>query len=225
MVVADGVIYGRLTYGNTMKYIVMAVSSNFGNMFSVLVASIWLPYLPMLPIHILVQNLLYDISQISIPWDNMDPEFLMVSHRWSLKSVLYFMLFMGPWSSIFDITTFIYMWFYFDIQTNDDQNKVRQFQTTWFNEGLLTQTFIVHMIRTPKIPFIQSRASNIVIAMTLIIVSVGLAVPYIPEINTWINMVHLDPMVYPYIFAAILSYCIVVQFAKVIYIKIFGEWF
>jgi Mg2+-importing ATPase len=117
------------------------------------------------------------------------------------------------------------MWYYFDIQTNDDENKVRQFQTTWFNEGLLTQTFIVHMIRTPKIPFIQSRASNIVIAMTLIIVSVGLAVPYIPEINNWINMVHLHPMVYPYIFAAILSYCIVVQFAKVIYIKIFGEWF
>jgi Mg2+-importing ATPase len=208
-----------------MKYIVMAVSSNFGNMFSVLVASIWLPYLPMLPIHILVQNLLYDISQIAIPWDNMDPEFLMVSHRWSLKSVLYFMLFMGPWSSIFDITTFIYMWFYFDIKTDDDENKVREFQTTWFNEGLLTQTFIVHMIRTPKIPFIQSRASNVVITMTLVIVSVGLAVPYIPGINTWIDMVHLHPMVYPYIFAAILSYCILVQFAKVIYIRIFGEWF
>jgi Mg2+-importing ATPase len=203
----------------------MAVSSNFGNMFSVLVASIWLPYLPMLPIHILVQNLLYDISQIAIPWDNMDPEFLMVSHRWSLKSVLYFMLFMGPWSSIFDITTFVYMYYYFDIKTKDDQNKVREFQTTWFNEGLLTQTFIVHMIRTPKIPFIQSRASNIVITMTLIIVSVGLAVPYIPAINTWIDMVHLHPMVYPYIFAAILSYCILVQFAKVIYIRIFGEWF
>jgi Mg2+-importing ATPase len=225
MVVADGVIYGRLTYGNTMKYIVMAVSSNFGNMFSVLVASIWLPYLPMLPIHILVQNLLYDISQIAIPWDNMDPEFLMVSHRWSLKSVLYFMLFMGPWSSIFDITTFVYMWFYFDIKTNDDQDKVRLFQTTWFNEGLLTQTFIVHMIRTPKIPFIQSRASNIVITVTLTIVSVALAMPYIPKINTWIDMVHLKPMVYPYIFAAILSYCILVQFAKVIYIKIFGQWF
>jgi Mg2+-importing ATPase len=225
MVVADGVIYGRLTYGNTMKYIVMAVSSNFGNVFSVLVASIWLPYLPMSPIHILVQNLLYDISQIAIPWDNMDPEFLMVSHRWSLKSVLYFMLFMGPWSSIFDLTTFIYMWYYFNIKTNHDQNKVRLFQTTWFNEGLLTQTLIVHLIRTPKLPFIQSRASNSFIAMSLIIVSIGLALPYIPIINESLNMVHLHPMCYPYIFAAILSYCIAVQFAKVIYIKIFGEWF
>ncbi len=225
MVVADGVIYGRQTYGNTLKYIVMAVSSNFGNVFSVLVASIWLPYLPMLPIHILTQNLLYDISQISIPWDNMDPEFLMVSHRWSMKSVLYFMLFMGPWSSIFDITTFIYMYYYFDIKTNDDENKVRLFQTTWFNEGLVTQTLIVHMIRTPKLPFIKSRASNFVIAMTLIIVCVGLALPYIPPINTWLDMVYLEPMCYPYIFAAILSYCILAQVAKVFYICIFGQWF
>jgi Mg2+-importing ATPase len=117
------------------------------------------------------------------------------------------------------------MWFYFDIKTADDQNKVREFQTTWFNEGFLTQTFIVHMIRTPKIPFIQSRASNTVIFVTLLIVSIGVAMPYIPEVNTLIHMVHLPPMVYPYIFAAILSYCIVVQFAKVIYIKIFGVWF
>jgi len=117
------------------------------------------------------------------------------------------------------------MWYYFDIQTNDDENKVRQFQTTWFNEGLLTQTFIVHLIRTPKIPFIQSRASNPFIAMTLIIVSIGLALPYIPLINESVNMVYLHHMCYPYIFAAVLSYCIVVQFAKVIYIKIFGEWF
>ncbi len=227
MVVADGVIYGRLTYGNTFKYIVMAVSSNFGNVFSVLVASMWLPYLPMLPIHILTQNLLYDISQIAIPWDNMDPEFLMVSHRWSMKSVLYFMLFMGPWSSIFDITTFLYMYYYFDIKTNDekDEEKVSLFQTTWFNEGLLTQTLIVHMIRTPKLPFVESRASRSVIGMTLLIVCVGLALPYIPPINKWLDMVHLHPMCYPCIFGAIISYSIVVQFAKVIYIKIFGQWF
>jgi Mg2+-importing ATPase len=155
----------------------------------------------------------------------MDPEFLMVSHRWSMKSVLKFMLFMGPWSSIFDMTTFTYMWFYYNIKTNDDQYKVRLFQTTWFIEGLLTQTLIVHMIRTPKIPFIQSRASNSFIATTLIIVSIGLALPYIPVINESLAMVHLHHMCYPYIFAAVLSYCIVVQFAKLIYIKIFGEWF
>ncbi len=203
----------------------MAVSSNFGNMFSVLVASIWLPYLPMLPFHKLVQSIRRDIPLTNIPWDNMDPEFLMVSHRLSMKSVLYFILFMGPWSSIFDMTTFIYMWFYFNIKTNDDQYKVRLFQTTWFIEGLLTQILFVHMIRTPRIPFIQSRASNSFIAMTLITVSIGLALPYIPPINESVDMVHLHLMCYPYIFAAILSYCIVVQFAKLIYIKIFGEWF
>lgn len=222
-VVVDGVIFGRSTYGNTLKYIVMAVSSNFGNVFSMLVASSWLPFLPMLPIHVVVQNLLYDISQISIPWDHMDPEFLIVPHRWSMKSVLRFMVFIGPWSSVFDITTFLYMFYYFGIQTPDDD--VTLFQTAWFTVGLLTQTLIVHMIRTPKIPFIQSNASVPVVLMTVIIMTIGVVIPFVPVFRNWLQMTLLDPMVYPYVAGALLSYAIVAQLAKVFYKWLFNEWF
>lgn len=222
-VVVDGVIFGRATYGNTLKYIVMAVSSNFGNVFSMLVASSWLPFLPMLPIHVVIQNLLYDISQIAIPWDHMDPEFLIVPHRWSMKSVLRFMVWIGPWSSVFDITTFLYMFYYFGIQTPDD--NVTLFQTTWFTVGLLTQTLIVHMIRTPKIPFIQSTASLPVVIMTVLIMSIGIVVPFIPPIRSWLQMTLLEPMVYPYVVGALLSYAIAAQLAKVLYKKLFNEWF
>lgn len=222
-VVVDGVIFGRSTYGNTLKYIVMAVSSNFGNVFSMLVASSWLPFLPMLPIHVVIQNLLYDISQISIPWDHMDPEFLIVPHRWSMKSVLRFMVWIGPWSSVFDITTFLYMFYYFGIQTPDD--NVTLFQTTWFTVGLLTQTLIVHMIRTPKIPFIQSTASLPVIVMTVIIMTIGVVIPFVPLFRDWLQMTGLEPMVYPYVVGALLCYAIAAQLAKVIYKMLFNEWF
>lgn len=222
-VVVDGVIFGRATYGNTLKYIVMAVSSNFGNVFSMLVASSWLPFLPMLPIHVVIQNLLYDISQISIPWDHMDSEFLIVPHRWSMKSVLRFMVWIGPWSSVFDITTFLFMFYYFRIQTPEDD--VTLFQTTWFTVGLLTQTLIVHMIRTPKIPFIQSTASLPVVIMTVLIMSIGIAIPFIPAFRNWMQMTMLEPMVYPYVLGALLSYAIAAQLAKVLYKKLFNEWF
>lgn len=222
-VVVDGVIFGRSTYGNTLKYIVMAVSSNFGNVFSMLVASSWLPFLPMLPIHVVIQNLLYDISQIAIPWDHMDPEFLIVPHRWSMKSILRFMVWIGPWSSVFDITTFLYMYYYFGIQ--QPQDDVTLFQTTWFTVGLLTQTLIVHMIRTPKIPFIQSTASLPVIIMTLIIMTIGVVIPFIPFLRDWLLMTVLAPMVAPYVVAALLSYALAAQIAKVIYKKLFNEWF
>lgn len=222
-VVVDGVIFGRSTYGNTLKYIVMAVSSNFGNVFSMLVASSWLPFLPMLPIHVVIQNLLYDISQISIPWDHMDNEFLIIPHRWSMKSVLRFMVWIGPWSSVFDITTFVFMFYYFGIQTPED--NVTLFQTTWFTVGLLTQTLIVHMIRTPKIPFIQSTASLPVVIMTILIMAIGIAIPFIPTLRYWLQMTILEPMVYPYVVGALLSYAIAAQLAKVLYKKLFNEWF
>lgn len=222
-VVVDGVITGRLTYGNTLKYIVMAVSSNFGNVFSILAASAWLPFQPMGSLHLLVQNLLYDISQIAIPWDHMDPEFLQVPHRWSMKSVLKFMVMIGPWSSVFDITTFLFMYFYFEIQTVSD--NVRVFQTAWFTVGLLTQTLIVHMIRTPKIPFLQSSASLPVVLMTGIIMTVGLVLPYIPGLGSWLQMAILPWEVYPFLAAVLITYCCVAQLAKVIYIKLFNEWY
>lgn len=222
-VVGDGVTIGRLTFGNTLKYIVMAVSSNFGNGFSVLVASSWLPFLPMLPIHILVQNLLYDVSQITIPWDHMDKEFLAVPHRWSMNVVLKFMIFMGIWSSVFDITTFLYMFYYYGIQT--EQDDVLLFQTTWFTENLLTQTLIVHVIRTRKIPFFQSWASFPVTTMTILISGIAVVIPFTPGLRDWLQMKQLDLMVFPYIAGALFSYAITTQVAKVIYVKIFKHWF
>ncbi|CAL8112395.1 unnamed protein product [Orchesella dallaii] len=222
-VVVDSVIVGRMTYGNTLKYIVMAVSSNFGNVFSILAASAWLPFQPMGSLHILTQNLLYDISQIAIPWDHMDPEFLMVPHRWSMKSVLKFMVMIGPWSSVFDITTFLFMYFYFEIKTLDDD--VNLFQSAWFTVGLLTQTLIVHMIRTPKIPFIQSWASLPVVCMTVIIMCTGLALPYIPGVSDWLHLSHLPWQFYPFLFSLLFCYCCAAQLAKVIYLVLFKEWY
>jgi Mg2+-importing ATPase len=223
-VVAEGVIVGRTTYGNTLKYIVMAISSNFGNVLSVLIGSYWLEFIPMRPIHILVQNLLYDISQIAIPWDHMDEEFLKKPRRWKMSSVLRFMVMMGPWSSVFDIITFLFMYFYYGIQHKDDKN-VPLFQTTWFVVGLATQTIIVHMIRTPKIPFFQSRASFPVCFTTLTIMSIGLALPHIPIVNVALNLAELPWEIYCFVGAVLLSYCFVAQCAKMIYIRLFHEWF
>ncbi|KAK3842131.1 MAG: magnesium-translocating P-type ATPase [Linnemannia gamsii] len=225
MVIADSVLMGRTTYGNTMKYIVMAISSNFGNVFSMLVASSWLPFLPMQPIHILIQNLLYDISQTTIPWDKMDKEFLMVPHRWSIRSILRFMVFMGPWSSIFDITTFLFMWFYFNIQSADNTAGVTLFQTAWFTEGALTQLLVIHIIRSPKIPFFQTIAARPVIASSLIISVIVLALPYISIFRELLTMVELPAIFYAYLVGALTSYFLVTQMAKLMYLRLFNAWF
>ncbi|KAG0369839.1 hypothetical protein BGX24_002264 [Mortierella sp. AD032] len=222
MVIADSVLMGRTTYGNTMKYIVMAISSNFGNVFSMLVASSWLPFLPMQPIHILVQNLLYDISQTTIPWDKMDKEFLMVPHRWSIRSILRFMVFMGPWSSIFDITTFLFMWFYFNIQSADNTAGVTLFQTAWFTEGALTQLLVIHIIRSPKIPFFQTIAARPVIASSLIISVIVLVLPYISVFRELLTMVELPAIYYAYLVGALTSYFLVTQMAKLMYLRLFN---
>ncbi|KAF9908809.1 hypothetical protein EC991_009512 [Linnemannia zychae] len=225
MVIADSVLMGRTTYGNTMKYIVMAISSNFGNVFSMLVASSWLPFLPMQPIHILVQNLLYDISQTTIPWDKMDKEFLMVPHRWNIRSILRFMVFMGPWSSIFDITTYLFMWFYFGIQSADDTAGVTLFQTAWFTEGALTQLLVIHIIRSPKIPFFQTIATRPVIASSLIISAIVLALPYISVFRELLTMVELPGIYYAYLVGALSCYFLLTQSAKVMYLRVFNAWF
>ncbi|CAG8594721.1 13151_t:CDS:2, partial [Dentiscutata heterogama] len=203
MVLAYGVIRGRLTYGNTIKYIKMAISSNFGNVFSVLVASIWLPFLPMAPIHLILQNLLYDISQISIPWDRMDPEFLVHPKRWSTKGIFWFMTLIGPGSSIFDILTFTFMWFYFQCNDPNDDYKVALFQSAWFVEGLLTQTLIVHVIRTPKIPLIQSTAALPVVLCTLAIMAIGISIPFSP-IHDYLKMTPLPPIYFSYLFGVLI---------------------
>ncbi|KAK9717570.1 hypothetical protein K7432_006077 [Basidiobolus ranarum] len=220
MVLVHGVIRGRITYGNTIKYIKMAVSSNFGNVFSMLIASSWLPFLPMLPIQILVQNLLYDISQIAIPWDNMDADFIHTPQAWSAKGILKFMVIIGPVSSIFDVTTFTYFWCYFKTTTPEKQALL---QTGWFVVGLLTQTLIVHMIRTPLVPFIQSRASKQMCFSTCVIMLIGLIIPMTP-LKKPLSMVTLPAMYYPYLLAALISYCVLTQIIKVIYVRIFKTW-
>lgn len=177
MVLEQGVIEGRRTFGNMLKYINMTASSNFGNVFSVLVASAFLPFLPMLPMHLLIQNLLYDISQIAIPFDNVDDELVHKPQTWRPTEIGRFMLFFGPISSVFDILTFALMWFVFKANTSADQTM---FQSGWFIFGLVTQTLVVHFIRTPKIPFIQSWASIPLTVMTAIIIVLGVLLPMGP---------------------------------------------
>ncbi|GBC42858.2 magnesium-translocating P-type ATPase [Rhizophagus irregularis DAOM 181602=DAOM 197198] len=213
MVLADGIIRGRITYGNTIKYIKMAISSNFGNVFSVLIASAWLPFLPMEALQLILQNLLYDLSQIAIPWDRMDPEFLTHPKRWSARSIVKFMIFTGPWNSIFDMTTFAFMFYYYKCQDPHDVYKVRLFQTGWFVEGLITQTLIVHMIRTPKFPFLQSTASLPVCLSTLAVMSAAIIIPFTP-LNKYLGMVPLPGLYYSYLLGVLVTYWFLTSFIK-----------
>ncbi|MDP4283191.1 MAG: magnesium-translocating P-type ATPase [Bacteroidota bacterium] len=220
MVLYKGVIYGRRTFGNIIKYIKMAASSNFGNMFSVLGASALLPFLPMLPIQILMQNLLYDISQISIPWDTMDKDYLEKPRKWDSKGIGKFMLFVGPISSIFDYGTFALMFFFFKANTPEHQSL---FQSGWFVEGLLSQTLIVHMIRTRKIPFIQSWASAPVVALTSLIMAVAIYIPFSPFAGAF-KMVSLPLGYFPWLVAILFGYCLLTQLVKNWFIKKFNHW-
>jgi len=220
MVLRKGVIYGRRTFGNIIKYIKMTASSNYGNMFSMLGASAFLPFLPMLPIQLLVQNLLYDISQISIPWDSMDEDFIEKPQKWDAQGIRKFMLFIGPISSIFDYATFAVMWFVFKANSPAHQTL---FQSGWFIEGLLSQTLIVHMIRTRKIPFIQSWAAAPVVALTSIIMMIGIAIPFSPLAHI-LNMQALPLSYFPWLFGILISYCLLTQFIKNWFINKFHQW-
>ncbi|WP_392563870.1 magnesium-translocating P-type ATPase [Orbus wheelerorum] len=221
MVLEEGVIGGRETFGNIMKYLNMTASSNFGNVFSVLVASAFIPFLPMLAIHLLIQNLLYDISQLSLPWDKMDDEFLQKPRKWDAPNIGRFMIWIGPTSSIFDITTYILMWFVFSANNIAMESL---FHSGWFVEGLLSQTLVVHMLRTQKIPFIQSTAAFPVIAMTILIMAIGIYIPFSP-LGNMIGLVPLPWSYFPWLAGTLICYCIVAQLMKTIYIKRFGQWF
>jgi Mg2+-importing ATPase len=220
MVLRKGVIYGRRTFGNIIKYIKMTASSNFGNMFSVLGASAFLPFLPMLPVHILVQNLLYDISQISIPWDRMDAEYLEKPRKWDAGGIGRFMVFIGPISSIFDYVTF-YVMFY--IYAANSPAKQTLFQSGWFIEGLLSQTLIVHMIRTKQIPFIQSWATAPVVALTSLIMVIGIWIPFSPFAGA-LKLGPLPASYFLWLVGILLVYCALTQFIKTWYIRKFGQW-
>ncbi|MEU5429641.1 magnesium-translocating P-type ATPase [Streptomyces olivoreticuli] len=220
MVLEQGVEQGRTTFGNTIKYIKMTASSNFGNVFSVLVASAFIPFQPMLAIHLLVQNLAYDISQLATPWDRMDPEYLRKPRTWDAKGIARFMLCIGPISSIFDITMFLVMWNVFGANSEAHQTL---FQSGWFVEGLLSQTLVVHMIRTRKIPFIQSRASLPVLVMTGLVMAFGIVLPFSPLASA-LSMEPLPMSYFPWLIGVLLTYCALTQVVKTWYIRRFSTW-
>ncbi len=216
MVLQDGVVEGRRVFGNITKYIKMGASSNFGNMFSVLGASIFLPFLPMTAIQVLTNNLLYDFSQTAIPTDNVDEDYLTIPRKWDIDNIFKFMIFIGPISSMFDYATFFAMLYVFNSWENPSL-----FQTGWFTESLLTQTLIIHIIRTAKIPFIQSRASTPLISATIIVCFVGIVLPY-----TWagenLGFTTL-PHTYWFILAGmLLTYAILTHLVKTWFIRKWG---
>ena len=220
LVLEDGVLEGRKTFGNITKYIKMTASSNFGNMFSVMVASAFLPFLPMMPIHLLIQNLLYDISQTAIPFDRMDPEYLRSPRVWDASDLSRFMIFIGPVSSIFDIITYLVLWYVFGCNSVEHQML---FQTGWFVEGLLSQTLIVHMIRTRKIPFIQSRATWPVTGLTLLIILIGICLPF-THFGTSVGLVPLPLSYFPWLVGILIAYCTLTQCIKTWYMRKFVRW-
>ena len=218
LVLDQGVIEGRKTFSNMLKYIRMTASSNFGNVFSVLVASAFLPFLPMLPLQLLVQNLLYDISQIAIPFDNVDEELVKKPLKWNPADIGRFMLFFGPISSVFDIATYALMWWVFKATTPADQSL---FQSGWFVESLLTQTLIVHMIRTPKLPFIRSRPAAALLAMTGLVMVAGVFLPMGP-LATYFKLQALPLAYFPYLLAILLGYVLLTQAMKRFYLRRYG---
>jgi Mg2+-importing ATPase len=218
MVLEEGVIEGRRVFSNMLKYIRMTASSNFGNVFSVLVASAFLPFLPMLPLQLLVQNLLYDVSQVAIPFDNVDDELVTKPLRWNPGDIGRFMVFFGPISSIFDIATFVLMWYFFGAKTEGQQAL---FQSGWFIEGLLSQTLIVHMIRTPKLPIIESRAAWPLMLMTLSIMAAGIFLAMGP-LAGYFKLQALPLFYFPWLAAMLLGYVALTTVMKRFYLRRFG---
>jgi len=220
MVLEEGVLEGRVIFGNIIKYIKLTASSNFGNVLSMLVASLFLPFLPLLPLQILVLNLLYDISQLSIPFDRMDGDYLLQPQRWDAGDIGRFMVWIGPASSVFDLTTFALLWYVFDANQVAQQSL---FQSGWFIESLLTQTLVVHMIRTRRIPFLQSVAAAPVLALTSAIIVIGMLIPY-TTIGTKLGMLEMPPVYFAWLAATVLGYCTLTQLVKTVYIRRYGRW-
>jgi Mg2+-importing ATPase len=211
------VLEGRRVFGNIIKYIKMAASSNFGNMFSVVGASAFLPFLPMLPIQVLTNNLLYDFSQTAIPTDEVDADWLTKPRQWTIGEIQRFILFIGPISSIFDYLTFFIMLYVFNSWHNP-----ALFHTGWFVESLFTQTLIIHVIRTNKIPFIQSRASWPLIVTSVIIVAVGAWLTVSPLAGT-LGFVPLPSLYWMLLAIMLLGYVILTQVVKTWFYRRFGE--
>jgi Mg2+-importing ATPase len=218
MVLEQGVIEGRRTFANMLKYIKMTASSNFGNVFSVLIASAFLPFLPMLPLHLLIQNLMYDISQVAIPFDNVDDDQITQPQRWNSGDIGRFMVFFGPISSIFDVLTFSLMWWVFKANTPEMQTL---FQSGWFVEGLLSQTLIVHMIRTRKIPFIQSRPSWPLCIMTLLVIATGIGLTF-SSLASFLQLQALPLGYFPWLVLILGGYMVLTQCVKGWFVRRYG---
>jgi Mg2+-importing ATPase len=219
MVLEQGVLEGRRTFANMLKYIRMASSSNFGNVFSVLLASVFLPFLPMLPLHLLVQNLLYDISQIAIPFDNVDRDMLQRPPRWNPEDIGRFMLFFGPISSLFDLLVFAVLWFVYGANSVQEQGI---FQSGWFVAGLLTQTLVVHLIRTPGVPFVDSRASFSLTLTTLVVIVVAVFLPMGP-LAPYFRLQPLPVSYFAFLGGIVLLYATLVQVMKGYYGRRYGS--
>ena len=215
MVLEGGVIEGRKVFANIIKYIRMGVSSNFGNMFSVLGASAFLPFLPMTPIQILSNNMLYDFSQVPIPTDSVDENLVALPMPWKINEIKRFILCIGPISSIFDYTTFFVMLYVFKCW---NPSRASLFQTGWFVESIMTQTLIIHIIRTNKIPFLQSRASWPLIATTLAIIGIGAWLPYSPLASS-LGLVHLPKMYWPILLGTLFAYSCLTQGVKTLLLR------
>ncbi len=220
LVLEEGIVEGRKIFANIQKYLKMTASSNFGNTFSVLGASALLPFLPMLPIQLLINNLLYDFSQIAIPWDRVDEEYLKVPRKWDSSDLTRFMVWIGPLSSVFDYATFGLMWWVFKATTEAHQGI---FQSGWFIESLLSQTLIVHLLRTAKIPFIQSRAAAPLLISTISLMAIGMVIPF-TSFGRAVGMVHLPMVFFGWLALILLAYCALVQVVKTWYMRKFGTW-
>jgi Mg2+-importing ATPase len=222
LVLDEGVIEGRKVFSNIIKYVRMGASSNFGNMFSVLGASIFVPFLPMSPVQILTNNLLYDISQTAIPTDAVDPERLRMPRVWDIRELTRFIVFIGPCSSVFDYSTYLIMLYVFhcwDVSTPETAAHSQSlFQTGWFVESLLTQTLVIHVIRTDKIPFLQSRASWSMTATSLTVMAIGVAIPFSP-LGLYLGFSRLPTLYWPLLAITLVCYVLLTQAAKILLLR------
>ena len=235
MVLEQGVLEGRRTYANMMKYIKMTASSNFGNMFSVLAASAFLPFLPMASLHLILLNLIYDVCCTAMSWDNVDPEYLKAPRKWEAKGIGLFMLWMGPTSSVFDIATYLLLYFVvcplatggqLYPQLTDPAAQalyVALFQTGWFVESMWTQTLVIHMLRTEKLPFVQSRASVPVALLSLAGIALVTAIPFTP-LAAPLEMAALPPVYFLLLGILVAGYMLLVTAVKKLYVRRYGQW-
>ncbi len=220
MVLEHGLIEGRHTFGNIIKYIKMAASGNFGNMISVIAASIFLPFLPMLPVQLLTQNLLCDFSQMGIAFDSVDKEYLEKPRKWETRSIKSFMFFMGPLSSVFDLLCFAVLWWAVGANRME---LAPVFQCGWFVFGTVSQVLIIHMIRTAKKPFLQSRPSTALLFSTVTVAALALAVGF-SNLSAGLDMLPLPAPFVPWLALLLVAYALSAQFIKTVYIKRFNEW-